>query len=307
MAVLADSNIGAFKGSINSGQLARLLAQSARFAVIGGGSLAVTAGGTGDRAVTVAAGEAVGDGVLSRWDTSTILNGAAVGSGSRWDTLVIRRTWEPANPDPGPYGKAELILLTGSASKALSTNRVDDPGVTASDQPIALLRFAAGSTVVQEVVDLRVWAGQGGGLVADNTDALLYLTEVGTVVTVGADRWVRTIDGGGNAVWQADHSQPRVDMDGVPIWGSIPSGTPQVRIVTGNRPLNVRGDGTVLVNHNKGLQAVLSIVAMSGDDDTPMTYAAVDQKLINGDGFDLRPGGTASGQTVRVFYTVIGY
>ena len=199
MAVTADSNVG-FKGTVDTAQWAKVASLGVRYAVMGGPDLKVTAGGSGDRAVTVAAGEAWGDGVLSTFDTSTNLNGTAVSSGSRWDTLVVRRTWQPALT---PTGLAQLVILPGSASKAIASGRTTDAGATTSDQPIALLRFAAGYTVVQEVVDLRVWAGAGGGLVAANTDALLYLTDVGTVVSVGSDRWVRSLDAGGNAVWVA--------------------------------------------------------------------------------------------------------
>lgn len=214
MAVTADSNVG-FKGTVDTAQWAKVSGMGARYAVLSAGALKVTVGGSGDRAVTVSPGEAWGDGVLASFDTSTNLNGTAVASGTRWDTLVVRRTWQPALT---PTGLAELVILPGSASKAIASGRTTDAGATTSDQPIALLRFAAGSAVVQEVVDLRVWAGQGGGLVADNTDALLYLTEVGTGVDVrGVGRYVRTLDGGGNAVWQSQ--TPDTGWVNPSVWG----------------------------------------------------------------------------------------
>lgn len=213
MAVLADSNAG-FKGTVDTAQWARMASMGVRFAVLSGGALKVTAGGSGDRAVTVAAGEAWGDGVLSTFNTGTNLNGTAVGSGTRWDTLAVRRTWQPAL---SPTGLAELVIVTGSTSKAVSSGLTDDAGATTSDQPIALLRFQSGSAVVQEIVDLRVWSGMGG-LVAANTDALGYLTEVGTGVDVaGVGRYVRQLDGSGNAVWSL--STPDTGWVSPSSWG----------------------------------------------------------------------------------------
>jgi len=196
MAVLADSNAG-FKGMLDTAQWARIAGMGTRYAIQGADHLVVSRG-TGTRVVRVGAGAAWGDGVLSTFFSPTDLTGAEVSSGSRWDTVVVRRTWQPAL---NPTGKAELVLLPGSATKGISVQRQTGAGTTVSDQPIALVRFQAGQTAAQEFVDLRVWAGMGGTPVAATTDALAYLADVGTVVLVGDTRYVRQQVASGALEW----------------------------------------------------------------------------------------------------------
>jgi len=57
MAVLADVNYG-FLGEVTSAQTPLVLGKGALYSVESVGALKVTAGGTGDRAITVAAGTA---------------------------------------------------------------------------------------------------------------------------------------------------------------------------------------------------------------------------------------------------------
>jgi len=89
------------------------------------------------------------------------------------------------------------MLLTGGASKAIAVSRKTDRGVTDSDQPIALVPIANGSAVAGTPVDLRCWVGTGGGLVAGSVEALQYLDDIGSVVRVGSDEWVRRLDASG--------------------------------------------------------------------------------------------------------------
>jgi hypothetical protein len=197
MGTVADVNYG-FKGQVTSAQTPVVLGIGARYAVIGSG-LKATAGGAGDRAVTVSAGTAWGDGVLSTWNTSGVVNAAANSTGStRWDTLVIRRHWQPAS---SPTGTSTLLLLTGGSSKAIAVSRETDRGVTNSDQPIALVPVANGSAVAGPPVDLRCWAGNGGGLVAENVEALQYLDEKGTQVRIGNTLHTRMENGSGTRYW----------------------------------------------------------------------------------------------------------
>lgn len=197
MAVLADTNAG-FKGQVTSADTPVILGKGSRYSVQGAGHLKVTAGGSGDRAVTVAAGSAWGDGVLSTWESSANLNAPLNGGGNlRWDTVVIRREWTPAGT---PTGTATLMILTGGGSRAISTARTVDRGVTTSDQPIALIRINAGAGTVAEVVDLRCWAGDGG-LVAAHLDARQYLTDPGTQVRIGGSVWTRIVDNLGALQW----------------------------------------------------------------------------------------------------------
>jgi hypothetical protein len=226
MAVIADRNAG-YEGSVNTAEWAKLVGagMGARRSVIGAGSLKVTQG-SGDRGLTIAAGTALGDGVLSTWDTPASRAGAAVGSGSRWDTVVARRDWTTS--------QTSIVVLAGGTSKALAAGLQNDPGQTMSDQPLALVRFSSTSTVVQEIIDLRTWVGDGGGLVAASDDALQYLTAPGTTVRIGNTTWARLIDGSGVPYWSrtfegggflgiysgtfADMSDSTVYGSGVKVW-----------------------------------------------------------------------------------------
>jgi len=197
MGTVADVNYG-FKGQVTSAQTPLVLGIGARYAVVGSG-LKASAGGAGDRAVTVSPGSAWGDGVLSTWSTSGVVNAAANSTGAtRWDTLVIRRHWQPAS---SPTGTSTLMLLTGGSSKAIAVSRKTDRGVTDSDQPIALVPVANGSAVAGQPVDLRCWTGAGGGLVAENVEALQYLDDKGSTVHIGETVHTRLEDGSGTLYW----------------------------------------------------------------------------------------------------------
>lgn len=201
MAVTADRNVG-FAGQVVTADWAVIAGRSARYSLMGGNDLRVTVT-SGDRSVLVAAAPSGvwGDGVLSFFNTSTTLQANSVASGSRWDTVVVRRNWGNST--------AQLMVLQGGTTKAVAASRTKDPGLTTSDQPIALIRVQAGMTAVQEVVDLRCWAGAGGGVVALDEAALGYLDDIGTVVRIGNSWWIRSRNSAGNPVWQEDkHPAP---------------------------------------------------------------------------------------------------
>jgi hypothetical protein len=202
MAVQADSTAG-FVGEVSTAQTPAVFGHGSRYSVEGPGDLRVTAGGAGDRALTVAAGTAWGDAVLATWDGPTVMNAAA---GTRWNTLVNRRDWGAET--------ATLTLLQGGTARALAPGvQLRNPtastgaGYTYADQPIALVRTTSGETAIQEVVDLRCWAGDGG-LLAAAPEALQYLTEPGTQVRIGTTLHTRIISGSGNPAWVADSFAP---------------------------------------------------------------------------------------------------
>lgn len=192
----ATTNVG-FKGPITSAQTPKILGQSSRYSIQGPGDLKVTAA-AGTRTLSVAAGSAWGDGVLSTWTASSPLVGTAVASsGFRYDTVFIRRTWQPAS---SPTGKAEIILVPGSAQREIYA-RTTQAGVTGqtSDQPLALVRFDYNSNAVTEIVDLRCW-GNDGGLYAASVEALQYLAEPGARVRIDRSDFVRVVDRNTGAV-----------------------------------------------------------------------------------------------------------
>lgn len=203
MGTVANSNYG-FKGTVSSAETPQVLGNGSLYSVEGKADLKVTAGGTGDRAVTVAAGPngAWGDGVLSKWTTGANLNCAANSTGStRYDTVVIRRTWTPAGT---PTGTATLMVLTGGSSASIAPGRMTDRGVTSSDQPIALVPVPNLAAVVSTPIDLRCWTGEGGGLVAEHIAALQYLGSKGTQVQIGPVTHTRLEDGTGTLYWAQD-------------------------------------------------------------------------------------------------------
>lgn len=200
MGTVADVNYG-FKGEVTSAQTPLVLGKGALYSVVGGG-LSAAPGGAGDRSVTVTPGIAWGDGVLSIWNASGTVNAAANSTGqTRWDTLVIRRHWQPTST---PRGTATLMLLTGGAQKAIAATRKTDRGVTDSDQPIALVPIAPGSAVAGAPVGIRCWSGAGGGLVGENVEALQYLADLGTTVRVGAGRYTYMLDSTGSPYWRPE-------------------------------------------------------------------------------------------------------
>jgi hypothetical protein len=154
--------------------------------------------GPGDRQVVISAGTAAGEGVLDTSDSNVTLGADLVVSGSRWDMVVLHRDWSAK--------VTSLAIIPGSASKALPARELREEG-TEDDQPLYLVRFSAGQTAVQEVVDLRVWFGNGG-LVAKNSMVRDYMNRVGTRLRVGSKVWER-LPGTGGPEW---HDQ--MDLQG---------------------------------------------------------------------------------------------
>jgi hypothetical protein len=118
------------------------------YAAAGSGDWQVGAINGVDRGVAVAPGLIYGRGVCDVNDAPIVLQGAVVTSGSRWDTVVARRNWA------GAGGSTTAVLVTGGTSQAIANGLNSQPG-TLDDQPLALVRFAAGQLAPQEVIDLR--------------------------------------------------------------------------------------------------------------------------------------------------------
>jgi len=223
MGAVADVNYG-FKGQVSSAQTPVVLGKGALYSVVGSG-LQATAGGAGDRSVTVSPGVAWGDGVLSVWNTPAVLNAAANNTSvTRWDTLVDRRHSQPSS---SPTGTSTLMLLTGGAQKAIATSRKTDRGVTDSDQPLWLVPVAPGSAVAGTPVDVRCWTGSGGGLWAASIEALQYLDDVGTTVRIGRVRYTRMLDQSGTAFWDEEYVGTDVPWTNAPLsGGALPADYP---------------------------------------------------------------------------------
>lgn len=147
--------------------------------------------------VNVAAGTAGGRGIFDISDAA--INVPIVADG--WSTVVLERDWRD-----GPGNEVtRVVALTGGVSRAISALRKANPGVL-DHQPLALVQRTGG--LVAQVVDLRVWVGNGG-ILAASTDALAYLGRDASRVRVGNQVWWYPPTGAGwqLAAEQVDASQ----------------------------------------------------------------------------------------------------
>lgn len=107
--------------------------------------------GAGTREVLIAAGVAFGGGVADVNSANVSLSATAVSSGTRWDTVVVRRNWST--------NTTTALIVAGTSSKAVASGLNSNPGVL-DDQVIALIRLTSASTAVQEVLDMRSYPGR---------------------------------------------------------------------------------------------------------------------------------------------------
>lgn len=190
---MAITSVG-FERAVTYAELGVLLQHAgAQYSVFGPDAFAVSAG-TGDRVLDVQAGRAAGQGILDTSDAVEHLTGAPVASGNRWDLVVLRRDWGAKTTTP--------VLIQGTAAQEIPAARAAEPGVQ-DDHPIALVRFAAGNTAAQDIIDLRVWHGDGGCF-AKNRMVRDFLTRIGTRVYITDRTYVLTIGSTGTPAWVTD-------------------------------------------------------------------------------------------------------
>lgn len=181
-----------YTGSVNYADWAVLQSMlRAQYAVFGPDSFKVGFG-TGDRGITIAAGSAGGQGVLDTSDAVETLSGGLVSTGSRWDLIALRRDWSAKKTVP--------VIIPGTAAMALPSGRKKFIGIQ-DDHPLALARFDAGQTKAGAIIDLRVWAGDGGGIVGGDLLVRDFLDRIGTRIVIAGVEWLRDRDASGLAVW----------------------------------------------------------------------------------------------------------
>lgn len=190
-----------YTGSLNNVDWSVLADKlGAQFAVFGPDSFRVAVT-TGDRALSVRAGEATGQGIRDVSDSAVTLTGAPVASGDRWDMVSLRRTWSTKT--------TTLVLVQGSSAKALPSTRKTVVGDVV-DHPLYLVRFTAGQTAAQELIDLRVWYGDGG-LFANSLLVRDFLDRIGTTITIVDEVWKRVLGATGLASWRCVSAPPQGD------------------------------------------------------------------------------------------------
>lgn len=149
--------------------------------------------GNADREVRIGPGTGFGWGVMDRTAEEASLTLPATTSGSAWHLIVVHRDWQ--------NNESTFDSIPAGSSRAIPP-RATSPGTT-DDQPLWLARVDAGRSQVQELVDLRVWGGDGGVMARDPL-VLQYLDRLGSVVSIngrasrralsalGAPEWVPT-------------------------------------------------------------------------------------------------------------------
>lgn len=156
---------------------------SSEYGVVGAGDFKLTAHPTTPYAVNLAPGQAWGQGVYDESDaTVTVTSPTPAAGTTRWDLICARRDWQPVAGGPTSF-----VSVQGGASKQIPAGRANTPG-TLDDQPLWLVEWKAGQNQPNAIVDLRVWAGNGGALAKD----LLvreYLKRLGTQVKIGKTTW----------------------------------------------------------------------------------------------------------------------
>lgn len=188
MAIPPDS-YGYPDGEITADKLPIWQQPLARFTVERANDWRVSALQSIDRGVRVEAGTGSGDAVtdvIHEYETMSLPKPDVA---QRYYLIVRRRNW-------AGDGTSTLVAIPGSATKELP-KRSDRPG-DESDQPLALVLVTQKDTTVQEIIDLRCWASNGGVEAADKL-ALEYLGTPGAAVKIGPAVWRYEMQG--NGVW----------------------------------------------------------------------------------------------------------
>jgi hypothetical protein len=179
---MAIVSIG-YDGPITEPGMAGLMPRSgsADYGVDGAGDWKVTAHPTTPGGLNIAPGRGWGPGVIDTTDAiETVVQSALPSSGTRWDLVVRHRDWTP------PGGASSAAIIQGTSTKQLPA-RDNNPG-TKDDQPLALVQWTAGQTQPTVIVDLRIWAANGG-LVAKDPLVQTFLTRIGSEVAIGSTVW----------------------------------------------------------------------------------------------------------------------
>lgn len=190
MPVVIPESAG-YEGTVDEPEWSDLLSMTGgrQYGVADPASWKVTTG-TADREVRIAPGRGFGYGVRDRSTAVASLTLPPTTSGSRWHLITVHRDWA-AN-------QSAFDFVVGSADRQIPA-RDNTPGAV-DEQPLALARIDAGQSQVAEIIDLRVWGGDGGSFANDEL-VLQYLNRIGTTVRIGSVEWNRDLDALGNPVW----------------------------------------------------------------------------------------------------------
>lgn len=188
--VITDS--AGYEGTVDEPQWSDLLAMSGgrQYGVGGPDDWAASVGGA-DREVRLTPGRGFGYGVRDKTTGDASIALPASASGSVWHLICVHRDWQ-AN-------QSQFDSIAGSSDRRIPT-RDTTPGEV-DDQPLWLARIDAGKSQVQELIDLRVWGGDGGAIAADDL-VLQYLNRLGTAVRINDILAMRVRNTQGVPVWK---------------------------------------------------------------------------------------------------------
>jgi hypothetical protein len=193
---MAFTSIG-YDGTVNERQWAELVPSvgSSIYGIKEADDLKVSAVPGQPLMVSIAAGTAWGHGVMDTETLNTTVTCDAITSGTRWDLIALRRNWQPLAGGP-----TSVVKVTGTAEKVIPGSREAMPGVT-DDQPLALVQWTAGQTQPTAIVDLRVWASNGG-LFAKDDLVRTYIKAVGTQISINGALWACRLGDNDLVVWE---------------------------------------------------------------------------------------------------------
>lgn len=262
---MAITSVG-YDGTIDEVQWAEMIKKvgASDYGVVGGGDWRVTGTAGVDRTVTIAAGKAWGHGVFDTLTSATTIQLDTVASGYRWDLVAIRRDWT------GTGGASTIVKVNGTTTKGIPAARLTGPGVT-DDQPLALVQITAGQSAPTAILDLRVFAGNGG-MTARDEMVLTYLKQPGASLNINGTAWACTLDGNSNSVWTTSQISGKVPLFGV---GGTPTGMPippsgtQFLIQAGSTVLTTDANGFAKITYPKPFpNGLLSVQVQNGNDYT---------------------------------------
>lgn len=173
----------------------------------------VTAVAGQDRTVSIAAGKGYGRGITDKTVANDTIQLDTITSGSRWDLIAVRRDWTPT------AGLSKFVKVNGGATAVIPGGRQANPGGI-DDQPIALVQVTAGQTQPTGIIDLRTWAGDGGGLIANHDLVRTYMDAVGTRLHINGFDWVRRVGANDTPEW-VRAGEPGRGIAYTPFWSGV--------------------------------------------------------------------------------------
>jgi len=212
---------------------------ASEYGVDGPGDFKVTTHPSTPYAVNVAGGKAWGHGVLDESDgvVTVVCDAPAVGV-TRWDLISVRRDWTPLAGGP-----TSVTKVVGGSSKEIPAARENTPG-TLDDQPLYLAKWVGGQTQPMELVDLRVWAGNGGMFAQDDL-VRTYLKRIGSEVNIKGAIWRLAVGANDTLAWVKDSEIGKIPIFGAgnPRLGSAPPAGTQFLVQSGTSVSNADGAG----------------------------------------------------------------